>query len=136
MKLLLIILALLFVLSGCATVKQDAPPVQAEKTQAYIWPDGFNPYQAILKWEQMITVSIQGLPVVFFKNPDKGALIQCSALVIYYDLVIAYLYLKDGYAHFYWFNESIADYQSMDCDQDQWLKNFRIYCQGTNWQES
>ena len=73
-------------------------------------------------------VFIEGFPVLFYKNPDATADIQCAALAVYYGQIVAYLYLNNNYVYFYWYDDDLKDYRLNNCDQETWKQNFKNYC--------
>jgi len=134
MKALLIALILLFVCAGCSTVKTQGP-VQ-DNTEAYSSKSMIDPFAVSMEWDQTVVVSMAGMPVIFYRNPDESADVRCAALAVINGLCYAYCYLYNDHAYLYWFDETINDYSLLDCDQEQWRQNFKLYCIQSDWQES
>jgi len=128
MKYLLVIVALFFMMAGCATKRAETISSQLDAIEKAAPKSAIDPVVVAVEWEEQDTVYMDGTPVIFYKNPNVTANIQCAALCVYYNQIIGYVYLDNDHVFFYWFDKDVRDYILSDCDQEQWKQNFKDYC--------
>ena len=98
MKTLLIVLALLFVFTGCvATIPPtyNTPQETAKDIEPQI-ESAIDPYEVSNIWTHIGTAPMAGYPLLFFINPDVTAKIQYVAMMFNYDLILAYTYIDNN----------------------------------------
>ena len=125
MKYLLIMLALLFAFSGCATtpeVTHEVPALEHPKAESAI-----DPHEVSNTWTHCGTAPMAGYPLLFFINPDVTAEIQYVAMMFHYDLVLAYTYIHKDDVHLFVIDWDTGEYDERDCDQENWKNTFKQF---------
>ena len=129
MKYLLIVLALLIAISGCAVSKAQttAPKIDAPGENRIIGKSAIDPYKVSDTWTHVNTASMGGYPLLFFLNPDVTAKIQYVAVMFYYDLILAYAYIFDNEVCLFILDRETGEYPRHDCNEENWKETFRQF---------